>query len=144
MSRHRQLIRFFVYAHISKPSGKWFEAQDMVYIDRDYLQDTMRGKWHFYGSRITRGWDILYPSSCLSLPCSFFRPRPAISHSAQSWNVLLKISVCAHLSSLSPWGKEIVIHCSLCSILACICKLNQMNLSGEIVIFGWILFSMHT
>ena len=116
----------------------------MVYIDGDRLQDTIRGYWHYYGHMITRGWTILYPSSCLSLPCSFFRPRPAISHSAQSWNVLLKISVCAHLSSLSPWGQEMVIHCSLCSILASICKLNQMNLSGEIVIFGWLLFSIHT
>ena len=86
----------------------------------------------------------------------FYTPLPAClcpvlssgpapnSHSAQSWYVLLKISLCAHLSSLSPWGQEIVIHCSLCSILASICKLNQMNLSGEIVIFGWLLFSIHT
>ena len=113
MSRHRQLIPCIVYVHISKPSGKKFKAPDMVYIDGDRLQDTIRGYWHYYGHKITRGWNILYPSSCLSMPCSFFRPRPAISHSAQSWNVLLKISVCAHLSSLSPWGQEIVIHCSL-------------------------------
>ena len=81
--------------------------------------------------------------ACLCLVLSSGPARPfRILHKAEMFSWKYQFVLIYHL--LSPWGQEMVIHCSLCSILASICKLNQMNLSGEIVIFGWLLFSIHT